>query len=69
MDKFGAVLLIMAGLIALAQRTYYTSKVALLERERVRVVMNAESYGRLDALNDPKAVMQAYHKMFTYTMN
>ena len=63
------VLMIAMGVFVMAQQAYYKKRAEVMDATRERDLMNAESDGRLNALNDPKAVMQAYHKMFTYTMN
>jgi hypothetical protein len=63
------VLLIAVGIFAMVQNAYYTKKIALIEDMIERDIDNAKSEGYNEALNDPQAVVQAYHKTFTYTMN
>ena len=70
MDTIMPILIMLGvGVFALAQNSYYSKKIKLIEALRERELLNAESKGRREALQDPKAVMHAYHKMFTYTMN
>lgn len=63
------LLLIAIVIFAMAQNAYYSKKMQWLLLTHEHDLLNAQSLGRLEALNDPQAVLTAYHKMFTYTMN
>ena len=63
------VLMLGVGLFAVGQNAYYSKKVQRMEEVHTRQLEGAKYLGRCEALQDPKAVMHAYHKMFTYTMN
>jgi hypothetical protein len=61
------VLMIAIGVFAMAQQAYYKKRAELMDFTRERDIMNAESRGRLEALNNPQAVIEASRKLYRLT--